>query len=319
LVAFFYGIERDKPLYLVIFLSLLGLAVKERLFAILLVPIVVIYLLCLKVFPFGRPKGLNSRNLLILLAPGIAFGGLLGWSFIQDLPDYLSDFGTVNTNPVWILSSAVYYIGLPVVLVGAAGGLGLLIAKRDRVTLLLLITSILPLLVISTLALFQYAANRYIFLSLTSWIILAGVGMDQLFTNVRGTARVLAVGVFLILPLGAMGENLLYYSYQNGNRDNWKAAFQLIDARAEPDDLVVTTEPLMGLYYLNHPVSGIEATDLERIVDEGQRAWFVEDNNLASKFPKKMRWIETNARLIANFDVSLRARLFKMRVYLYDP
>ena len=32
-----------------------------------------------------------------------------------------------------------------------------------------------------------------------------------------------------------------------------------------------------------------------------------------------LRWIDANAQLMANFDVHVRARIFKMRVYLYDP
>jgi uncharacterized membrane protein len=319
LIFFYYGIEKDKPVYLFLFLVFLGLAVRERMFAVILVPIVGIYLLCLKFLPFEKPRGLNTRNLLVLIVPVVIFGGVLGWSIVQDIDSYLEGFGRVNTNPLWIISGTVYYIGIPVVLMGAAGGAYRLVSSRDRATLLFSLAAVLPILLVTTLALVQYAANRYIFITLTSWIILASIAVDEVFTNTRGSARILATGIILILFIEPMGESLLYYQYQNGNRDDWKGAFHRIEQLSEPEDLVVVTEPLVGKYYLDRQVVGIESLDLDSLLESGRRVWFVEDNNLESKYPEKFNWISDHAQLFYNHDINVRARVFKMRVYRFDP
>jgi hypothetical protein len=49
------------------------------------------------------------------------------------------------------------------------------------------------------------------------------------------------------------------------------------------------------------------------------RTWFVVDGTTPTKVPQVYRWILANAELIASFDVSVSARTYPMRVYLYDP
>lgn len=319
LVTFYYGIEKNRPIYLFIFLACVALAVRERMFAVMILPSAALYLVCLKFFPFEKPPGLNKRNLLLLGLPVVLLGGVVGWKFLQDLPGYLASFGSVNSDPLWILSGAVYYIGVPTILMGAAGGIYQLTAGRDRAALLFSIAALLPMLAVASLALVQYAANRYIFISLTSWIILASVAAEAIYTRVQSSMRVLAAGVLMLMLFEPLGEDLLYFQYQNGNRDDWKAAFQRIDQDALAEDLVFVTEPLLGSYYLDREVKGIESLEIESISRGDRRVWFVEDNNLGTKSPQKLRWIEEHARLVASYDVDVRARVFKMRLYLYDP
>jgi hypothetical protein len=125
--------------------------------------------------------------------------------------------------------------------------------------------------------------------------------------------------VLLILLLEPLSEDVLYYQYQNGNRDDWKAAFELIKRDKQPGDLVALADNVHGEYYLHEPTENIYRLDLESLAGGNQRVWFIEDINLGDKMPRKLHWIQTNARLVANFDVYVRARNFKMRVYLYDP
>jgi hypothetical protein len=120
----------------------------------------------------------------------------------------------------------------------------------------------------------------------------------------------------LVTPLG---EDVLYYKYQNGNRDNWKAALELVRQQKEAGDLVVTANRALGDYYLQEKTIGLQGLDLSRIEGNGSRVWFVEDMNVEELFPQVHDWVEQNAQLVANLDVHVRARNFKMRVYLYDP
>jgi hypothetical protein len=170
------------------------------------------------------------------------------------------------------------------------------------------------------LSIFQYSANRYAFVTLTSWLILAGVGVWELFSESKGRTWVLASGVLLLLILVPLSEAVLYYQFQNGNRDDWKAAFTLVNHSKLADDKVVVTNTRLGDYYSEGDETvNYRALDYDNLAEEEGRFWFVVDNNLGDKQPRLLGWVEGNGKLIENYDVHVRARNFKMRVYLYDP
>jgi hypothetical protein len=117
-----------------------------------------------------------------------------------------------------------------------------------------------------------------------------------------------------------MGENVLYYQYQNGNRDDWKGAFELVKKLKEPGDMVIVTEERMAEYYLeDENINDFSFINYDTLAESGKRYWFIEDNNLGEKDPQILEWVKENSELVANKDVEVRARTFKMRIYLYDP
>jgi hypothetical protein len=278
----------------------------------------VLYLVGLKLLPFEKPAGLRLRNIVILVISGLAGGLSVGWKFLADPSQYLTGFGRVNSNPFWILSGVVFYVGIPILCMGAVGAIYLL-SKKDRAALLLTVAALFPLLAVLGLSLVQYSANRYIFISLTSWIVLASLAFRHLHLHTEGIARVLLLGVLAILFIEPLSEVVLYFEYQNGNRDNWKAAFQFIQERAEPGDRVAVTNTLLGDYYMGEKTVSMRGMDLDGLPAKEGRVWFVEDLNVANTIPQVLSWIQKNTRLMANFDVHVRARNFKMRVYLFDP
>lgn len=319
LFAFYFALEKDRPLYLLLFLVFVGLAVKERLFAVFIVPIVGLYILGVKFLPFGDTRGLRWRNLLILIVPSFIIGLTFGWEYIVDPSRYLSGFGEVNNNPLWILAGVVYYISIPVMLLGAGGAVYLLYTKRDRAVLLLSIAALFPLFAVLGLAFVQYSANRYVFVSLTSWIILASLALEQLFLNTNGFAKLIVFAVGLLVILQPLADDYLYYRFQNGNRDDWKAAFAYIDRHRQPGDVVAATNPLLGEYYLDSKTVIMRGMNFDTLASKGNRVWFVEDINVAGDIPEKLNWIQQNATLKAVYDVSVSARTYIMRVYLYTP
>ena len=319
LIFLYLGFEKDRPLYLILGLLFFTLSVSERLFAFFLVPVIAGYLFFLCVLPFQRPAGLRWRNLLLLIIPSLPGGIYYSLRYIRDPSLWSSGFGWLNNNPFWLLSGITFYIGLPIICIGMVGGI-LLLLQRSRVGLLLVLAAVVPILAMMAISLVQYAANRYAFITLTSWIILAAVAVHELFLRTRGEARLVAVGVVLILLIVPLSENALYYQYQSGNRDNWKAAFALIRDSKEPGDLVIASEPLLGDYYLKDKVTrNIFGVDPEQLALEGKRIWFVVDNNVGDKYPEKLKWIKENSQLIEVYDVHVRARNFILRVYLFDP
>jgi hypothetical protein len=318
LFAFYYGIERDRPWYLVLFLVLFGLAIQERLFALFLVPVVVGYLVLIKILSFEKPSGLNFRNVLILLLPGFAGALVVSWKFLRNPSSWLVKFGWVNNNPFWILSGVVYYVGIPILCMGLVGAL-LLLLEKNRAALLFSLAAVTPFISVLILSLVQYTANRYVFVSLISWIILASVAVRELFSRLQDNGRFLAIGVFLILFLFPLGENVLYYKYQHGNRDNWKAAYSFIRERIEPGDMIVTANRSLSNFYLQEEAIGMASLEKGDLDNIDQRVWFVEDMNVENKWSWIHRWVTERAQLVANFDNVVEARNFKMRVYLYEP
>lgn len=144
--------------------------------------------------------------------------------------------------------------------------------------------------------------------------------MWELFQRIENKAWYLAAGVLLILLLEPVSEAVLYYRYQNGNRDNWKAALTMVNRLKAADDRVVVTNTLLGDYYTEGKGTvNYRALDLENLPADGTRYWFIEDNNVGDKSPATLRWLQENADLLAVFDVQVRARVFKMRVYFYQP
>ena len=62
----YFALEEDKPWYIVFAFILFGLAVQERLFSVLLVPVVGLYLIALWLLPIEKPAGFRARNILLI-------------------------------------------------------------------------------------------------------------------------------------------------------------------------------------------------------------------------------------------------------------
>lgn len=318
LLAFHFGLEEDRPGYLLVSVLLLALASVERLIALFLAPVVLCYLLLLQVLPFEKPPGLRPRNLGLLFLPGLILVPFFVSPYVQHPSEWLATFGRVNNNPFWILSGVVYYMRIPTISMGGVAMLYLL-NRRHRTGLLLSTAAMLPLISIMVISPFHYTANRYIFVSLTSWVILASFAAVELFSYAQNNARLLVLGAMIVLLLDPLGEDVLYFKYQNGNRDDWKAAFEVIQQNKTAGDLVVSANPRLGNYYLRENTVPMEGLALSRIITNGNRVWFVEDMNVKELYPELHGWLAGNAQLVANLDVHVHARNFKMRIFLYDP
>lgn len=320
LLFFYLGIEEDRPWYLVFALGMLVLALAERLLAAFLVPIAVGYVFLLKFLPFAKPPGLRLRNMVLFFGPGLIGAVFIAFTVpvLQSPGLYLNAFGFVNNNPFWILGGVVFYIGIPLVCMGAFGAIYLLLQK-NRAALLLSLAAIIPLLAILVISLFQYTANRYVFVSLTSVVVLAAVAAKELWWQLTGRTKFLGVGVLLILLLAPMGDNLLYYRYQNGNRDDWKGAFAFIASEKEEGDIVVTTHRELADYYMQEETVRMQNVDVDYILESQNRIWFVLDLTVPAKAPKISKWVKENAWQVADLDVTVSARTFPMGVYLFDP
>jgi uncharacterized membrane protein len=318
LLTFYMGLEKDRPFLLVLSLLFMGLGARERLVALFFIPTILSYLVLLRVLPFERPAGFRPRNLILIFSPMAVVGLFLAGPYLLALGNMVAGFGRTNNDPFWILSGVVSYTGIPVVCAAAFGALFFLL-QRDRAALFFVLGAGIPLAGIMVASIFLYSANRYVFVSLTSWLILAGMVVAELMHRLKQEGRLLALGVLAILLLTSAGEDFLYYHYQNGNRPDWRGAFEFIQERRLPGEVIVSSSQPVGEYYLPGNNLPFNKFDPAQAQASPERVWFVEDMVVADLYPQKSKWVKENASLMATFDVIVQARNFKMRVYLFDP
>lgn len=318
LLTFYIGLEEDRPLYLVASLVFLGLAARERLVALAFIPIIVSYLALLFILPLGRPQGLRWRNLAIFIVPAAVVSLFFAGPYLASLGGWMTGFGRVNNNPFLLLAGFVYYIGVGTACVAFIGAINLLL-RRDRAGLLLGLNTALPILMLMGISLFHYTANRYAFISLYSALILAASAVVTLIQTAPKPTRVLAVMVLIYLVADPLSQNLLYFRYQNGNRDDWRAAAAVVQQHKQEGDLIFTAHPDLTSYYLGEPTQALHKLDLAKVESAEERIWLIEDMNVAEVYPHIADWLPRETKLISVHDVSVQARNFKMRVYLYEP
>ena len=322
---FYFALEEDKPAYFVLSIFFLGLAFLERKIAGFWVPVMVLYMVALPFLKFGRPAGFSRRNLILLTTPVILFGmyEVIVVAFAGRDPFFMGFVRNIvgyQHNPMRVLLSVIYDMGLPLFLAALLGGVFLL-WKKSRAGLFLVINAILPLVVLVVFSPFVQSFSRYVFLTLPAWTVLASVAVVELFHFVQREGFLLALVGLVILVVDPLSQDVLYYQYQNGNRPDWSGAFQVVEEGLQPGDVVFTTRVVIGEYYLgqNEPVLWTQGLDPQKVEESGQRSWFVIDNRTGFVSSKLEKWLLTVPRLEAVKDVYIPGKTMMMRVYLYDP
>jgi mannosyltransferase len=313
--SLYWWLETDRLRYLIAGVIFVGLAALERMNAAFFGPVVVVYLLALVVLPFGRPNGLRWRNLLLLAVPAGLFAlyqiAVVG--FVDSFNEWI--LGRTH-NPLRVLFSVIYDIGLPLFIMGILGGV-YLVLKKNRAGLFFFLGALVPTLTLVAMSPFTQAFSRYVFMTLPAFAILAAVAAKEIFLHAQKPGKLLAVGVVLLLVADASSQNFLYFTFQNGNRENFKDAYAMVQERMAPEDWVVTTRPEIGEYYMGIQPVDSNQIDLDGIIASGRPAWFVMDNRTHIS-DELQEWFPANTRIEGVFDVFIPGRLMETRVYYYD-
>ncbi len=315
LLIFFIGVEENRQTYLAGSLILFGLAARESLVTLFIAPVVFVYILLLYFLHRDSP-GIRWQKIWLFIIPGAILGLSFAWPYLNNLGAWLSAFSRVNNTPFWLLSGTIYYTGLPTIMIACLGALYFL-PEKNRMVLMMAVSALLPLFLLMGIASFHYTANRYIFMTLFSWIFLAALTAIKIFEDLAPRSVLLGSAALLIVLGSSLSDDLLYYQYQNGNRADWKSAFEYVNDHLETGDIVVSSDQLLGDFYLPYETVILANWNLQQTAN-AKRIWFVEDMTVQERWPDKLSWIEANAQLYAVFDVNVNARTFKMRVYRYD-
>lgn len=320
-IAFYFALERNKPIYFLAFGVLLYLAASERLTALFIFPVIAAYIAALWIFRFEMPAGLNLRNLFFLAAPAL-LGVLVeanSWVSIGEsrfFADFNWFFQYRNDDPVRLLGNVSFSIGVPLMVIAVFSAV-LLIARKDRAGLWITINAVVPVASLIAANPFIFTKDRYVFMALFSWLVLAAIGIKELLQQGDLTRRWLALGVLVLLVADAGSDGLLYYKTNHGNRGEWSTAFSIIEEHSKPEDIVVTYWPQLGAYYLDREFIHYEEIDVLTIQSSGERYWFVIDAETINAKPKVVRFLEENARLI-DIRYLRTPDDFFLRIYFFD-
>jgi mannosyltransferase len=333
ILIFYRALEENRLPYLLGSILLFGLAVISHETALLSAAAVAAYVLLLAWLKPLRPAGFTLRNLGIPVAAASLFILLFVVRLILKLPAWeqinwqeINPFwlgpeqsALINNNPIWLGSVVAYYIGVPILCMAVFGS-AYLVWRRDRLAILLSLATIIPVAAIMLASLFYYSASRYMFAAAIPCIILAGQAAGALIRQLPTNAKWLGFAVVALLAIGPLSEDVLYYRYQNGNRFDYRGAYQIVQQHLQPGDLVLCDAPELGDYYLKTKIAQpIASVDLTRLSAEQRRAWFVIDVQPTDLNSPVRLWLASNTVLIANLDVHASARTFVSRVHLFDP
>jgi 4-amino-4-deoxy-L-arabinose transferase-like glycosyltransferase len=391
-IMYYLGIEKNRFVYIAISILTLILAVMTHLIGGLLVPVFILYYLLLKILPFEKPPGLKLSNLLpFIILPILGYVALESLRiFVLDAIPLYENFYTrfISTtrifvgyqNPLIMLTSVVYYLGTPVTLSALFGSLFLLYQK-DRAGLFLSVGAFLPLLIFMLVSPFVSVVNRYVFMTLPFWIILAAFGIQSVYRTRNPLLWILYLfGLFILLIRDPLSRDLvyylrleqylplyvilvaviltivilwlilrinsaahnrwntllivfilfilfihpillntLYYEYQHGHRDNFKAATTLITANKYEGDRVVAAIPAMAAYYLEGETEGVRDFDANVEPQSEQRIWLIKDYGFDQQMGNNFAdWLDQYCTMKGNWDNFTGGNNWKMRVYLCE-
>jgi mannosyltransferase len=320
--AFYVALEDDRPISIAVFYGLLWLAIGERFVALLLIPTVGVYLLLLAVLPLEKPRGWRPRTLMLLLAPGALVGTADLVVHVMGGDSYFAGalelaYGLRIDDPLRLALFIMQNLGYPLTALALCGGV-YAVACRSRAGIWALVGATVPVGLLLILNPFVFTKDRYAFVTLPCWITLAALAIKTLAARTRESERWLVIGVLAMLLADAGGAGLLYYTANQGNRLDWRAAFSLARLDQQPGDRYVAYWPEFGDYYLGQavlPWSKVTRGDVE---DSGHRYWFFLDSETIWQNSTMKDWVERHAELI---DVRYLRTVedISMRIYRYDP
>jgi len=317
LLFFYLGLETDSSKYAIASGALLALAMLTHVAAVIILSALVLYLPVLKLLRLELPIGFNLKNIIFFSLAPAASVVYLGLTVLGRRPEEVTNMQA--GNPLRMFLGVAFYIGVPLICFVLASLVYLALVKRSRPAAFLGVGAVAPILLVAVASFFAVTRNRYAFVTLFSWTALGACGIAELLSQVKGKAKLLALGVLMILVLDSFSEDVLYYKFQNGNREDWRSAFEYVKQNRTQEDLVAVTFPAAGDYYLGETTLWIANLKPEDVEFAGRRVWFVENDAIDWDYPRIQAWIKENTKLVANFDVQVSIRTHKMRVLLYEP
>ncbi len=317
-IFIFRGLDERRGDLLIIGSMLLALAARERLLAFLLLPPIIVFLVMGLVAGNASQQAASKRYWLIFL-PVVAIATAFTWPYVTNLEDWMSGFGYPNSNPLRLTASVFFYVGVPIMFFGMIGAL-LGVKERSSALLWFTLTAIVPLASLAALTPFHYVANRYAFVILSSWLILAAYALDALFSSASRQRGGLVLVLLLTLAMSqSVFDNAMYFTQRKGNRADWQSALTEVASQIEADAIVVSSDHELANYYTGRTTRAIQRNSLDQLQEANVPLWLVVDVVVVEQYEPVALWFDENAMLVASHDVHIPGRTYPMRVYHYQP
>jgi hypothetical protein len=313
--VFLFYLESNRTSTLFFVFILVALSIREKATALVLIPVLIADLIVFNILQVGESRKFPWKVLAVGGTLIILLGGYL---IFRDLSKLAAKFFAFSSNPLRLSLSIVYEIGIPLFVVAATAGVFYLQKKNCR-GLLLLLGAIIPPILLFMISPFALTNSRHVFVILPNWVILGALGVKEVYANIRGHARIFAVGLFLLLVIFSVSQDYLYFAYQNGNRPDWKGSYELVMKQKSAEDIVVSTRPGVGTYYLGERVLWNQNFDIVRINDFNGKVWFVLDYSISYIPPELQEFLDNKTRLVDVRDTFLPGKSMQVRVYVYEP
>lgn len=154
--------------------------------------------------------------------------------------------------------------------------------------------------------------------------VLAAVILAVLFVGLRGAkVSVFRIGsmwggiLMLIAFTHPTVVDSLYFTYQNGHRDDWQSAMVTILENRQADDMVVAAMHPVASYYLNELVTDMRDVNLDRVLDSNRRVWFIENADMDQLMSDRFSgWALENCKLMHTSDAYAVGTHRKLRIHL---
>jgi hypothetical protein len=166
---------------------------------------------------------------------------------------------------------------------------------------------------------FMFTKDRYAFGTLPFWLLLCAIPIWELLLRIKGRGKYLALGLLIVLIGDMVGNNLPYYLVNHGGRRDWRAAFQLIEEKSRPGDIIVAWWPEFGRFYFDKEIVPTQDVSPAAVLESGQRHWFLIDSETVWGNIPLRNFLERDAQLIEVLYLRLPADDFNLKIYLYDP
>ncbi|RKU28822.1 hypothetical protein C6497_08670 [Candidatus Poribacteria bacterium] len=321
---FFYrSLEKDSLLLTIsAFLSCLCL-ILSHLLAAVIISALAAYSISLLLENKSRRRIINLLIFFIpftlpvfsLLVPQIRNHIFSGWGY--------NEWGR---SPFYIMLTVVQGVSIPIAVTAFISGF---VGRKDKPTRFLLCFAGIPLILLILVSQFQNVAGYYLFWSTPAYFILSALVCTHLWRIIGDDKHILIKSLLpLVLIVGLLSQDYLYFRYENGGRPKWREAFNYLEFQMEAEDKVVLSETRMGEFYL----PDMEQVYIGELIDDSEdfeekiasrtnRWWFVVDVasfNVFDADQKVRNWIRQRCRIVSTFPTFSRAKDRTIHIFLYE-
>ncbi|HED54679.1 MAG TPA: hypothetical protein ENJ00_10835 [Phycisphaerales bacterium] len=268
------------------------------------------------------PDRLTGWSVVLGGVAAVVCIGILFYDVFNNTNDWSKFANATSQKPVVIVAGSIWYMNPAVALVAFTGVMTLL-QREARLAIFLGVAAAAPILTMAALALGDnFVHVRYTFVALPAWLMLAAVALDRSCSGkTTETPRYLSAMPAAVVIVACAYQGVGYYTGGGGYRPAWREAFQELDSKMQPDELVFGDfhARMIGAYYLHRDaVTEVNHNNLwPQLVKLDRPAWIIDKVGTAGGL--NWRRLKRDADLIWYFDRQVLQPYSSIKLFRYTP